>query len=117
MAMDEARFLKLMGILGDHLAEHITKNSPVKIGFQTYAVRFQIENSENIGMMQLSYQHPGQIRLRLGVLRAGTDRLYSNFFPCKGEAEMLQYLKDPDAHAEWARQTIHLSESVDDYWD
>ena len=117
MAPNKEKLLKLMGILGDHLAEHIIQNSPVKIGFQTYAVRFQIENSENMGLMKLSYQHPGQLRLQLGVVRVGTDRLYSNFFPCKNEEEMLRYLKDSAAHAEWAQQTIHLSESVNDYWD
>lgn len=117
MAMDEAKFLKLMGILGDHLADYITQNSPVKIGFQTYAVRFQIENSENIGMMQLSYEHPGKLRLRLGVVRAGTDRLYSNFLPKADAEETVRYLRDPASHEEWAEMVSHLSESVDDFWD
>ena len=99
----------LVTVLGNTLAEHLEKNGPVTATFAPFLVRFPVIDTENAGMMKLTYNAPGNVRLQLGVYRRGTDRLYSNF--------MIRYLRDPASHREWLEQIDHLSESVDDYWD
>ena len=107
----------LATVLGNALAEHLEKNGPVTATFAPFCVRFPVIDTENDGMMKLTYNTPGNVRLQLGVYRRGTDRLYSNFMPAASEEEMIRYLRDPASHREWLKQIDHLSESVDDYWD
>lgn len=113
----EEKKQNLVTVLGNALAEHLEKNGPVTAAFAPFWVRFPVIDTENDGMMKLTYNAPGNVRLQLGVYRKGTDRLYSHFMPAAPAEEMIRYLRDPASHREWLEQITQLSESVDDYWD
>ena len=114
---NEEKKRNLVNMLGNALAEHLEKKSPVTAAFTPFYVQFPVIDTENMGRLQLTYNAPGEVRLQLGIYRNGTDRLYSNFMPAKCAEEMIRYLRDPATHQEWLEQIEHLSEKVDDYWD
>ena len=108
---------EVVKVVGEYLVEQMEKNGPVTVLFRPCGIRFDVYGTENEGMMKLTYNAPGEVRLQLGIYRKGTDRLYSNFMPALGTEEMIRYLQDPAVHQEWLEQIKHLSDSVDDYWD
>lgn len=115
--LSKEKMLTVLGAVGNYLADYVEQNSPVTSSFRKEIVRFDFGDSENLGVMTIAYEDPEQLRLTLGVFRKGTDRLYSNFLPKAGVEETVRRLRDPASHEEWAGLVIHLSESVDDFWD
>lgn len=107
---------KIMLAVGNHLAEHIERSVPITIAFQPHICRFDICESENEGMMRLSYHVPGELSLQLGVFRKGTDRLYSNYLPSAAAEDMIRYLRDSASHRDWLDAIAQLSQKVDDFW-
>jgi len=112
---------KLMEALGDYIARYVEENSPVTRGFQPYSLSIEVCGTENLAMLRVARDAARddslQLRLQLGVVRKGTDRLYSNFMFAADAQETVRILRDPASHAEWLEQIKHLSDSVDDYWD
>ena len=109
--------MHLMEVLGNTLAEHLAQNGPVTANFSPFWVRFPVIDTENDGMMKVTYNAPDLVRLQLGVYRRGTDRLYSNFMPAAPMEDTIRYLRNPESHRGWLEQIAHLSRSVDDFWD
>lgn len=118
---DQEKQLQLMEKVGDHMARHVEALSPVTLDFQPGLLYFEISGTENIGMLKVARNAAQndslQLRLQLGALRKGTDRLYSSFLPATDAQEMIRQLRDPAAHARWMEQIRQFSDSVDDYWD
>lgn len=114
---NEEKKQNLVQVLGNALAEHLEKNSPVTAAFTPFYVQFPVIGTSNEGRLQLTYQAPDRVQLQLCVYRKGTDRLYSNFMPAADAQETVRILRDPASHAQWLEQIKHLSDSVDDFWD
>lgn len=118
---DQENKLKLMEKLGDYMAQYLEEQGPVTRDFQPYPLYFEISGTENIGLLKVARDAARegslQLRLQLGVLREGTDRLYSNFLPAADAQETIRQLRDPAVHMRWLEQIKQLSDSVDDYWD
>ena len=116
---DHEKFM--MEKMGDYLARYVETSSPVTLDFQPKTNYFEIDGTENFGMLTVARNAAQndslQLRLQLGALRKGTDRLYSNFLPATDAQEMIRQLRDPAAHARWMEHIRQLSDSVDDYWD
>ena len=116
---DHEKFM--MEKMGDYLAHYVETSSPVTLDFQPKTIYFEIDDTENYGILtvarNVAEDNSLQLRLQLGALRKGTDRLYSNFLPATDAQEMIRQLRDPAAHARWMEQIRQLSDSVDDYWD
>lgn len=112
---------KLVEALGDYVARYIEENSPVTGAFQPYGLTIEVCGTENLAMLRVARDAARdsslQLRLQLGVVRRGTDRLYSNFMPASDAQETVRILRDPASHAQWLEQIKHLSDSVDDHWD
>lgn len=110
---------KLVEALGDYIARYVEENSPVTRGFQPYGLTIEVCGTENLAMLKVSRDavREDSLRLQLGVVRKGTDRLYSNFMPAANAQETVRILRDPASHGQWLEQIKHLSDSVDDYWD
>lgn len=112
---------KLVEALGDYIARYVEENIPVTLAFRPYGLAIEVCGTQNLAMLKVSLDaaHPKslQLRLQLGVVRKGTDRLYSNFMPAADAQETVRILRDPASHAQWLEQIKHLSDSVDDYWD
>ena len=112
---------KLVEALGDYIARYVEENSPVTRGFQPYGLSIEVCGTKNLAMLRVSRDAARdgslQLRLQLGVVRKGTDRLYSNFMPAVDAQETVRILRDPASHAQWLEQIKHLSDSVDDFWD
>ena len=112
---------KLVGALGDYIARYVEENSPVTRAFQPLGLTIEVCGTENLAMLKIARDAAQndslQLRLQLGVLRKGTDRLYSNFLPAADAQETIRQLRDPVVHARWLEQIKQLSDSVDDYWD
>ena len=113
--------LKLLEMVGDHMARHVEEHSPVTLDFRPMLLYFEIGGTKNTGMLKVArdaaQKDSLQLRLQLGVLRKGTDRLYSNFLPAADAQETIRKLRDPAVHTQWLEQIKQLSDSVDDYWD
>ena len=118
---DQKKQRKLVEALGDYIARYVEENIPVTRGFQPYSLSIEICGTENMAILKVARDaaQPDsmQLRLQLGVLRRGTDRLYSNFMSAADAQETVRILRDPASHAQWLEQMGHLSDSVDDYWD
>ena len=118
---DQEKQRKLVEALGDYIAQYVEENSPVTRAFRPYGLSIDVCGTNNLAMLKVSLDaaHPEtlQLRLQLGVVRKGTDRLYSNFLPAADAQETVRILRDPATHAQWLEQIKHLSDSVDDYWD
>ena len=112
---------KLVEALGDYIARYVEENSPVTRGFQPYGLSIDVCGTENLAMLKVArdaaQRDSLQLRLQLGVVRKGTDRLYSNFMSAADAQKTIRILRDPASHEQWLEQIKHLSESVDDYWD
>ena len=112
---------KLVEALGNYIARYVEENSPITLRFQPYGLTIEVCDTENLAMLKVSRDAVRddslQLRLQLGVVRKGTDRLYSNFMSAADAQETVRILRDPAAHAQWLEQIKHLSDSVDDYWD
>ena len=112
---------KLVETLGDYIARYVEKNSPVTRGFPPYGLTIEVCGTKNLAMLKVSRDAARrdslQLRLQLGVVRRGTDRLYSNFMSAADAQETVRILRDPASHEQWLEQIKHLSDSVDDYWD
>ncbi len=112
---------KLVEALGDYIARYVEENSPVTRGFQPYGLSIDVCGTENLAMLKVArdaaQRDSLQLRLQLGVVRKGTDRLYSNFMPAADAQETVRMLRDSASHEQWLEQIQHLSDSVDDYWD
>ena len=112
---------KLVEALGDYIARYVEENSPVTLAFRPYGLTIEVCGTENLAMLKVSRDAARndslQLRLQLGVVRKGTDRLYSNFMPVADAQETVRILRDPASHAQWLEQIKQLSDSVDDYWD
>lgn len=118
---DQEKQCKLVEALGDYIARYVEENSPVTRGFQPYGLSIEVCGTKNLAMLRVSRNAARDdsllLRLQLGVVRRGTDRLYSNFMPAADAPEILGILRDPAAHAQWLEQIGHLSAKVDEYWD
>ena len=118
---DQEKQYKLAEALGDYIAQYVEKNSPVTRGFQSYGLSIEVCGTKNLAILNVARDaaQPDslQLRLQLGVVRKGTDRLYSNFMSAADAQETVRILRDPASHAQWLEQIKHLSDSVDDYWD
>ena len=118
---DQQKQRKLVEALGDYIARYVEENSPVTRGFQPYGLSIEVCGTENLAMLKVArdaaQRDSLQLRLQLGVVRKGTDRLYSNFMPAADAQETVRILRDPASYEQWLEQIKHLSESVDDYWD
>ena len=118
---DPEKQYKLAEALGDYIAQYVEKSSPITYEFQPYGLTIEVCGTQNLAMLKVSldaaYPKSLQLRLQLGVVRKGTDRLYSNFLPAADAQETVRILRDPASHAQWLEQIKHLSDSVDDYWD
>lgn len=112
---------KLVEALGDYIARYVEENSPVTRGFQPYSLTIEVCGTENLAMLKVARDAARddslRLRLQLGVVRKGTDRLYSNFMSAADAQETVRILRDPSSHAQWLEQIKHLSVSVDDFWD
>jgi len=112
---------KLVEALGDYIARYVEENSPVTFAFQPYGLSIEVCGTENLAMLKVDRDAAKdksiQLRLQLGVVRKGTDRLYSNFMSAADAQETVRILRDPASHAQWLEQIKHLSDSVDDFWD
>ena len=116
---DHEKFM--MEKMGDYLAHYVETSSPVTLDFQPKTIYFEIDDTENYGILtvarNVAEDNSLQLRLQLGALRKGTDRLYSSFLPATDAQEMIRQLRDPVAHTRWMGLIRQLSDSVDDYWD
>ena len=116
---DHEKFM--MEKMGDYLAHYVETSSPVTLDFQPKTIYFEIDDTENYGILtvarNVAEDNSLQLRLQLGALRKGTDRLYSNLLPATDAQEMIRQLRDPVAHTRWMGLIRQLSDSVDDYWD
>lgn len=116
---DHEKFM--MEKMGDYLAHYVETSSPVTLDFQPKTLYFEIDDTENYGILKVARNvaedNSLRLRLQLGALRKGTDRLYSSFLPATDAQETIRQLRDPAAHAQWMEQIRQLSDSVDDYWD
>ena len=116
---DHEKFM--MEKMGDYLAHYVETSSPVTLDFQPKTIYFEIDDTENYGILKVARNvaedNSLRLRLQLRALRKGTDRLYSNFLPATDAQEMIRQLRDPAAHARWMEHIRQLSDSVDDYWD
>lgn len=112
---------KLVERLGEYMAQYVEKNSPVTRFFQPYSLTIDVCGTKNLAILKVCRDAVKadslQLRLQLGVMREGTDRLYSNFMSAADAQETVRMLRDPVSHAQWLEQIKHLSDSVDDYWD
>ena len=112
---------RLVEALGDYIARYVEENSPVTLGFQPYGLTIEVCGTENLAMLKVArdaaQRDSLQLRLQLGVVRKGTDRLYSNFISAADAQDTVRILRDPASQAQWLEQIKHLSDSVDDYWD
>ena len=112
---------KLVEALGDYIARYVEENSPITLAFRPYGLAIEVCGTENLAMLKVDRDAAKdkslQLRLQLGALRKGTDRLYSSFLPATDAQEMIRQLRDPAAHARWMEQIRQFSDSVDDYWD
>ena len=112
---------KLVEALGDYLARYVEENSPVTIAFRPYSLSIDVCGTKNCAILKVSRDaaraDSRQLRLQLGVVREGTDRLYSNFMSAADAQETVRILRDPASHAQWLKQIKELSDSVDDFWD
>lgn len=112
---------KLVEALGDFIARYVEENSPVTLAFQPYSRPIDVCGTKNLAILKVSRDAAKdqslQLRLQLGVMRKGTDRLFSNFMPAADAQETVRILRDPASHAEWLEQIKHLSDRVDDFWD
>lgn len=112
---------KLVEALGDYIARYVEENSPVTLAFRPYVLTIEVCGTENLAMLKVDRDDAKdkslQLRLQLGVVRKGTDRLYSNFMPATDAQETVRVLRDPTTHGQWLEQIKHLSDRVDDYWD
>ena len=112
---------KLVEALGDYIARYVEENSPVTFAFRPYGLSIEVCGTENLAMLKVDRDAAKdkslQLRLQLGVVRKGTDRLYSNFMSAADAQETVRILRDPASHAQWLEQIKHLSDSVDDFWD
>ena len=116
---DHEKFM--MEKMGDYLARYVETSSPVTLDFQPKTLYFEIDDTENFGKLtvarNVAEDNSLQLRLQLGALRKGTDRLYSSFLPATDAKEMIRQLRDPATHGRWMEQIRQFSDSVDDYWD
>lgn len=116
---DHEKFM--MEKMGDYLAHYVETSSPVTLDFQPKTIYFEIDDTENYGILtvarNVAEDNSLQLRLQLGALRKGTDRIYSNLLPATDAQEMIRQLRDPVAHTRWMGLIRQLSDSVDDYWD
>lgn len=112
---------KLVEALSDYVARYVEEDSPITRGFQPYGLTIEVCGTKNLAMLKVARDaaRPDslQLRLQLGVVRKGTDRLYSNFMSAADDQETVRILRDPASHAQWLEQIKHLSDSVDDYWN
>ena len=112
---------KLVEALADYLAQYVEENSPVTLGFRPYGLHIDVCGTENLAMMRVArdaaQKDSLQLRLQLGVVREGTDRLYSNYLSAEDAQETVRILRDPACHEQWLEQIRNLSDRVDDYWD
>lgn len=108
---------KLVEALSDYIARYVEENSPVTLAFRPYCLTIEVCGTENLAMLKVARDAAQHDSLQLGVVRKGTDRLYSNFMPAADAQEVVQILRDPATHAQWLEQIKHLSDSVDDYRD
>lgn len=111
---------KLVEGLGDFVAKYVEENSPVTPNFRPYRLTIEVCGTKNMAMLQVARDEAKedslQLRLQLGVVRTGTDRLYSNYFPAADAQETVRILRDPASHDLWLKQIKELSDSVDAYW-
>ena len=111
---------RLVEALGDYIARYVEENSPVTLAFRPYGLTIEVCGTENLAMLKVdrdaAKDQSLQLRLQLGVMRKGTDRLYSNYMPAADAQETVRILRDPASHAQWLEQIKHLSDSVDDFW-
>ena len=116
---DHEKFM--MEKMGDYLAHYVETSSPVTLDFQPKTIYFEIDDTENYGILKVARNvaedNSLRLRLQLGALRKGTDRLYSSFLPATDAQEMIRQLRDPATHGRWMEQIRQFSDSVDDYWD
>ena len=116
---DHEKFM--MEKMGDYLARYVETSIPVTLDFQPKTIYFEIDDTENYGILtvarNVAEDNSLQLRLQLGALRKGTDRIYSNLLPATDAQEMIRQLRDPVAHTRWMGLIRQLSDSVDDYWD
>ena len=116
---DHEKFM--MEKMGDYLARYVETSSPVTLDFQPKTLYFEIDDTENFGILtvarNVAEDNSLRLRLQLGALRKGTDRLYSSFLPATDAQEMIRQLRDPATHGRWMEQIRQFSDSVDDYWD
>ena len=95
----------------------LSNQIPEKGIFRPYGFTFDVYGTQNKGMMQVEYKCGADRMLKLGVLREGTDRLYSHFLPSGTNQELIAYLEAPNSLSDWLDSIKHLSDSVDNYWD
>lgn len=116
---DHEKFM--MEKMGDYLARYVETSIPVTLDFQPKTIYFEIDGTENFGILtvarNVAEDNSLRLRLQLGALRKGTDRLYSSFLPATDAQEMIRQLRDPATHGRWMEQIRQFSDSVDDYWD
>ena len=97
---DHEKFM--MEKMGDYLAHYVETSSPVTLDFQPKTLYFEIDDTENYGILtvarNVAEDNSLQLRLQLGALRKGTDRIYSNLLPATDAQEMIRQLRDPVAH-------------------
>lgn len=117
---DHEKQCKLVEALGDYIARYVEENSPITLAFRPYGLSIEVCGTENLAMLKVSRDaakdNSLQLRLQLGVVRKGTDRLYSNFMPAADAQETVRSLRDPDTHTQWLEQIRHLSDKVDNSW-
>ena len=104
--------------MGEVIAHYVEQNSPVTPGFKTFYVTAEVFGTKNkaaLWVMRDELQE-GKLRLRLGVVREGTDRVTSHFLPAEDPDELLKTLQDSAAHQDWMEQIKELSKSVDAFW-
>ena len=107
----------VMRRVAEELVKGLRTQVPEKGIFKSYGFRFDVYGTKNAGMMQVEYKSGDQRMLHLGVLRKGTDRLYSHFLPRGTNQDLIAYLENPDNLSEWLESIQHLSDQADDYWD
>ena len=80
---------------------------------------FPVPGTSNLAFLEIEHfsTAPAEERtLTIGVLRNGTDRLYSNYMYTGNKTQMLSYLSENDRRDEFVSSIKDLSNSVDKYW-
>ncbi len=116
---DAEKLELLMGKALDYLLQWLETQTPDSGHFKRSPVLFDIPGTRNVAFLEVQHHTtapPAERSASVGVLRDGTDRMYSNFLMRGTKAEILEYLRAGERKAMLESSVMRLSRNVDKYW-